>query len=206
MDSKHVIGLYEAYLDVYSDQEDLQEAPYQIYGPDPHGPSDAPSQPLGKPYKNKKRAKSRADKLDQEIGGYRHSVRYVPEEVDLYDVVLEYLLDEGYCDDVESAEIIMANMSEEWLDGILESIEDYSDSKLDKSGKTAYKASQHLVNRHQRYLGRNMGKMHPADREEKFSRMRGRIDSRRKEISKESDRREDEKIARTKAFLKSLGL
>lgn len=56
------------------------ERPYQIYGPDPHGASDSEPQPLGKPYKNKKRAKTRADKLDQEIGGYRHFVRKVDEE------------------------------------------------------------------------------------------------------------------------------
>ena len=56
------------------------EKPYQIYGPDPHGPSDSESRPLGKPYRNKKRAKTRADRLDDEIGGYRHSVRKVDEE------------------------------------------------------------------------------------------------------------------------------
>ena len=55
------------------------EKPYQIYGPDPHGSSDSESRPLGKPYKNKKRAKTRADRLDDEIGGYRHSVRKVDE-------------------------------------------------------------------------------------------------------------------------------
>ena len=60
-------------------EEQINEMPYQIYGPGPHGPSDAEPQPLGKPYKNKKRAKTRADKLDQEIGGYRHFVRKVDE-------------------------------------------------------------------------------------------------------------------------------
>ena len=55
------------------------EKPYQIYGPDPHGSSDSESRPLGKPYKNKKRAKTIADRLDDEIGGYRHSVRKVDE-------------------------------------------------------------------------------------------------------------------------------
>jgi hypothetical protein len=62
----------EAYL--------ILERPYQIYGPDPHGSSDSEPRPLGKPYKNKKRAKTRADKLDQEIGGYRHFVRRVDED------------------------------------------------------------------------------------------------------------------------------
>lgn len=61
---------------------ELQEKPYQIYGPDPHGPSDGEKIKIGKPYKDKKRAKSRADKLDQEIGGYRHSVHRVAEDSD----------------------------------------------------------------------------------------------------------------------------
>jgi hypothetical protein len=57
----------------------ILERPYQIYGPDPHGSSNSESRPLGKPYRNKKRANTRADKLDQEIGGYRYSVRKVDE-------------------------------------------------------------------------------------------------------------------------------
>ena len=44
---------------------------------------------------------------------------YYDEALDTYDLVLEYLLDEGYCDDEQAAEVIMANMSEEWLEGIL---------------------------------------------------------------------------------------
>ena len=43
------------------------------------------------------------------------------EEVSVYDIVLSYLLDEGYADTVESAEGIMLNMSEEWRDSIVES-------------------------------------------------------------------------------------
>ena len=50
---------------------------------------------------------------------------YLPESeevetVDLYDVVMDYLLDEGYAETEESAEVIMVNMSEEWRDEILE--------------------------------------------------------------------------------------
>lgn len=62
------------------EENNLVETPFQIYGPDPHGPSDSEPRPLGKPYKNKKRAKNRADELDQEIGGYRHFVRKVDED------------------------------------------------------------------------------------------------------------------------------
>ena len=42
------------------------------------------------------------------------------EEVDVYDLVLEHLLNEGYADTAESAEAIMVNMSEEWREEILE--------------------------------------------------------------------------------------
>jgi hypothetical protein len=41
------------------------------------------------------------------------------EEVDVYDVILSHLLDEGYADSVESAEKIMVSMSEEWKNEIL---------------------------------------------------------------------------------------
>lgn len=44
----------------------------------------------------------------------------LPESVDLYDVVLDHLLDEGYADTEENAITIMANMSEEWIDEIID--------------------------------------------------------------------------------------
>jgi hypothetical protein len=42
------------------------------------------------------------------------------EEVDIYDVILSHLLDEGYADTEESATVIMVNMSEEWMQSIVE--------------------------------------------------------------------------------------
>jgi hypothetical protein len=41
------------------------------------------------------------------------------EEVDIYDIILSHLLDEGYADTFEAAEAIMVNMSEEWRDSII---------------------------------------------------------------------------------------
>ena len=41
------------------------------------------------------------------------------EQVDIYDIILSHLLDEGYAETPEAAESIMANMSEEWRDSIL---------------------------------------------------------------------------------------
>jgi hypothetical protein len=42
------------------------------------------------------------------------------ESFDYYDIILSHLLDEGYANDIESAEAIMVNMSEEWRDDIIE--------------------------------------------------------------------------------------
>jgi hypothetical protein len=52
------------------------------------------------------------------------------EEVDIFDAILEYLVAEGYADTNESALVIMANMSEEWRQSIVE-------VKLDPRGRPA---------------------------------------------------------------------
>jgi hypothetical protein len=44
----------------------------------------------------------------------------VAEEVDVYDIVLGHLLDEGFADTEEAATVIMTNMSEEWRNEIIE--------------------------------------------------------------------------------------
>ena len=41
------------------------------------------------------------------------------ESYDLYDIILSHLLDEGYADTQEQAEVIMVNMSEDWRDSII---------------------------------------------------------------------------------------
>lgn len=90
---------FEGYADSYEEaeylledldddefEELLAEMPYQIYGPPSHGPSDAEPVELGKPYQNKKRAKNKAERLNLEIGGHRHFVRRVDEELlDVYE-------------------------------------------------------------------------------------------------------------------------
>jgi hypothetical protein len=44
------------------------------------------------------------------------------EEVDVYDIILSHLLDEGYASSVDAAEAIMVNMSEDWRDIIINEI------------------------------------------------------------------------------------
>ena len=42
------------------------------------------------------------------------------ESFDLYDIILSHLLDEGYADTEQAAEVIMVNMSEDWRESIME--------------------------------------------------------------------------------------
>jgi len=49
----------------------------------------------------------------------RRAGTYQEEEVDIYNIILSHLLDEGYAETPEAAEAIMVNMSEEWRQSIL---------------------------------------------------------------------------------------
>jgi hypothetical protein len=60
----------------------------------------------------------RAIKSQKKVGGPKG----LPEELDLYDMVSEYLVSEGFCDSYEGADVIMANMSEEWRESIVNTL------------------------------------------------------------------------------------
>ena len=53
-------------------------------------------------------------------GGTTARTMFKKEEIDLYDIILSHLLDEGYAETLEAAEAIMVNMSEDWREGIVE--------------------------------------------------------------------------------------
>ena len=80
-------------------------------------------------------------KADYERGEANDPRKKVDEEVDFFDVILEHLLDEGYADTNQAALVIMANMSEEWKEEILEgSYEDRiaaNNKKYDRNRKRA---------------------------------------------------------------------
>jgi hypothetical protein len=63
------------------------------------------------------------------------------EEVDIYDIILSHLLDEGYAETPEAAKAIMVNMSEEWRDSIVEEVEQLDEISL-KTKMSAYARSQ----------------------------------------------------------------
>jgi len=69
----------------------------------------------------------------------------VEESVDLFDYLLEYLVAEGYADTNKAALAIMANMSEEWKQSIVEAFPNVKGNlggpnPIDpKTGKSKYK-------------------------------------------------------------------
>ena len=50
----------------------------------------------------------------------RYERKLNKEQVDIYDIILSHLLDEGYAETPEAAEVIMVNMSEEWRYSIID--------------------------------------------------------------------------------------
>ena len=118
-------------------------------------------------------------------------------EYDTFDAILEHLVAEGYADTNESALAIMANMSDEWRESIVEAAADQSDKQIEKGVKTTYKAQNVLDNQHQ---GRSKGlnKLPRGEREEKAKRMRGRLKARRDDLFGERNKREDESRAEIK--------
>ena len=94
------------------------------------------NQPKGKPHQFKKNPFWKKDlgQVRRQIFGtevpknkrssYKSSKKggpfFAKEEVDLYDIILSHLLDEGYAETPEAAEAIMVNMSEGWRESICE--------------------------------------------------------------------------------------
>ena len=180
MEFKDLDAIYQSYMRIYEDVEgsEINEAPYEITGPHTYSHGDANPKSDVK-IKNtptvvgsyssdtkatRTRAKTKAEKLNQDYGANVYRVRRVDTprkkgtlanevyEQDHYDIVLEYLLDEGLCESVENAEIMMAHMSEAWIEDILdEALVDNGHSDVEKEKMRRERGNgnttQHLMKR-----------------------------------------------------------
>ena len=113
---------------------------------------------------------------------------------DLYDIILSHIINEGYAETVEEAEVIMVNMSEEWRESIVEAVKDQSDKQIDKGVKTTYKAKGILANQ----ASRGLNRLPSNEREGKKERMNKRLETRRDDLFGERNKREDESRAEMK--------
>ena len=123
MDSQELRNLSEAYLEVYQQLDEVS-----------HGDDEYERQYSHKVSRGMKKVKPHSSQtLEGEknpTGKYaamqrrkRQGLSY-KEQVDLYDIILSHLLDEGYAETIEGAEVIMVNMSEDWRDSIVDEMLD----------------------------------------------------------------------------------
>jgi len=68
---------------------------------------------------NKKEQEKRFKKQREEKERRERAAKINKEELNIYDIILSHLLDEGYAETPEAAEAIMVNMSEEWRNSII---------------------------------------------------------------------------------------
>jgi hypothetical protein len=129
MREQEVRELYEAYMQVHSHQEEVEQLDEA---------REASHDPEGYEERQRKSQSSRQRRMNdphtginspafhafmaQQTGGKKK--KKVEEETDLFDVILEHLVAEGYADTNEAALAIMANMSEEWRESIVEEVLD----------------------------------------------------------------------------------
>tara|TARA_B110000503_G_scaffold102243_1_gene152721 strand:+ start:213 stop:713 length:501 start_codon:yes stop_codon:yes gene_type:complete len=144
MRDQEIVGLYEAYNSIYSN---VNEEVEQL---NENAVSDAVGSFLkkgGEVLKQKTPGVAAAlttgggrKTPTATSGGYR-PVAKEEVETDLFDYILEYLVAEGYADTNEAAVTIMANMSEEWRESIVEKSDDtYLEPNLKKRKKNNEKA------------------------------------------------------------------
>jgi hypothetical protein len=132
MRDKEIVGLYSAYLNIHSnlneEVEGLDEISKELSGRVVNARIAKTGRAFDREMKDRTPENMRAtvDAVDKETrakrlaAGVRKRRNATNEDVDIFDVILEHLVDEGYADTNVSAIAIMANMSEEWREDIME--------------------------------------------------------------------------------------
>jgi len=148
MRDQEIIGLWEAYQQVYTQPEEVEQLDEAMSSYDRNRQRAAQraaarnaARDAGKTgnvpgvgYVSPRRER---ETYTDESGQERHkSGARMPKEenqnqsFDLFDVIKGHLLDEGYADTEQAALAIMSNMSEEWKQSIIEGVGGYDDPIL----------------------------------------------------------------------------
>ena len=139
MNSKDYRNLQEAYLDVYEQEEPKESYDQQLdelSDRKVRAVSNVRQKNVDKAFDNLGDSRVSSQNLAGSISKLQKNKRLSAkrdkrnEEVDLYDIILSHLLDEGYADTEQAAEAIMVNMSEEWRESIVE-------TRMDPRGRPA---------------------------------------------------------------------
>jgi hypothetical protein len=149
MDAQDFRSLQEAYLEVYSVDEELSEEKRPLPVDKMKGQMFAHRVKSNDTKDGPKsiRYHTRANRIDDTLSGKRKPQvsrgKYAQQEkeknrfsnrltrsdnqgirdsYDYYDIILSHLLDEGYAETPEAAQVIMVNMSEEWRENIVNGV------------------------------------------------------------------------------------
>jgi hypothetical protein len=176
MNSKDYRNLQEAYLDVYEQEEALDE-----------GKSSRPRYPGGRGVLDQETRDEKRESSAENMRGHtegpgnvtknpkklrkQKSMGELGEQKNIYDIILSHLIDEGYADTEQAAEAIMVNMSEEWRETIV--VEGYKEIDREKHGRMydRYKKLGTAAMKDARETGEASG-----DNRFKMSKMMGVID------------------------------
>jgi len=149
MRDQEIIGLWEAYQQIHSQLQEVEQLDEEglPYGPVGKGfkkiPAGKKREAMMKRMKNLTR-QAMEDDGDGGKGSPRGKMGNVDdalrnprlrEGTDLFDTILEHLVAEGYADTNEAALAIMVNMSEEWRQSIVEVLD--TPEKANEYGKKA---------------------------------------------------------------------
>lgn len=127
MRDQEIIGLQEAYASIYIQDDIVTEDAQQAVGKALDAAAKNPViKAIGKVIAPVGKGRKTPTKTSD---GYRA----VKEDIDIFDVILEHLVAEGYADTNEAALAIMANMSEEWKQSIVEAPGEWFGGLRDKA-------------------------------------------------------------------------
>ena len=118
MDSQELRNLQEAYMEVVENQQ-LDEISKRTLGSYVGKVANANYSKDPRDAKPSPRTKGVKLAMDKISGSRRVKVKATNEQISIYDIILSHLLDEGYAETPEAAEVIMVNMSEEWRQSIV---------------------------------------------------------------------------------------
>ena len=119
MNAQELRNLQEAYMEVVSNQlDEVLDTPQKTQSYAAKNAASAvgafvrgDKKTLSKRFEGAKRGMKKIEKRKEQ-----------KEDYDIYDIILSHLLDEGYAETPEAAEVIMVNMSEDWRESICEEL------------------------------------------------------------------------------------
>jgi hypothetical protein len=140
MNSQDLHNLQEAYLEVYDEAykkfpyKKVEDKIHKKEANNPTGRGTPQSVNMGKVIRHfrgevrRTERREHSPKISKAKEAENRERGTQKEQVDLYDIILSHLLDEGYADTQEQAEVIMVNMSEDWKESIV--LEEVLDEKI----------------------------------------------------------------------------